>query len=426
MALSKTHQDYWIKRLKKRSYCLADGKNQVVEEWQVYIQYLRRRQWFPLGSNNKIAASKRASEIYQSLRVQGWEETLKRYKGVMEDKKTNCTIGEFLKAVEKTGHLSPKTFANYYRWLRTIVSQLKGIPDSVSKYDYRGGGYDAWRTQVDSVPLFYLTPDRVRKWQKQFLERAGSDPLKMRKAEFSVNSAIRNARSLFSSKLLAKLSSVEIPSPHPFEGVALVKCGNMRYRSQIDTAKLAKAAQDELVATQPELFKIFLLSLFAGLRRNEMDKLLWASIDWKECCVKIEPTRYFSPKTESSIGSVFVDEKVMTLLKEYKKQTTGSFVIESRVKPRGDTRYAHYRAEKHFRKLTDWLRGKGINTTCPLHTLRKEYGRLVTENYGIYAASKALRHAGIQITAAHYADDKRRILVKMDELAGVAPQDVEK
>lgn len=417
MRLSKTHQGYWTDRLEKRSYHLADGKTRNVEEWQVRIQHMGKRKWFALGSNNKVSASKRAAEIYQFLRINGWEDTIVKYKGVMETKKKDCTVGEFLEAVKEVSSASPKSFANYSRWLRAIIAHLKGQRDSKRKFDYKKGGVREWRKKVDEVPLSYLTPDRVRKWQKDFLAKAGDDPVKRKKAQHSVNSAIRNARALFSDKVLSMLKDIEIPSPLPFEGVSLVKSGSMRYQSEVDVVKLVEDAQRELSGKYPEEFKIFLLSLFAGLRRNEIDKLLWKSVDWEKKCIRVELNSYFSPKTDSSIGSVPVDDKVLAILKECYDKARGDFVIESSVKPVVNAQYAHYRAAKSFNRHSKWLRQHGVDTSAPIHTLRKEYGRMITEQYGIYAASKALRHSGIQITAAHYSDDTRRILVKMDDIS---------
>jgi integrase len=74
------------------------------------------------------------------------------------------------------------------------------------------------------------------------------------------------------------------------------------------------------------------------------------------------------------------------------------------------TSYRYYRAEKDYADLCSWLRGKGVKTMNPIHTLRKEFGRLLTEGYGIYAASTALRHSNVQVTAAFYAQDTRRIV----------------
>ena len=55
------------------------------------------------------------------------------------------------------------------------------------------------------------------------------------------------------------------------------------------------------------------------------------------------------------------------------------------------------------------LRAKGVDDRKPLHTLRKEYGSIVADKLGIYAASRALRHGDVQVTATHYLDKKQRI-----------------
>ena len=55
----------------------------------------------------------------------------------------------------------------------------------------------------------------------------------------------------------------------------------------------------------------------------------------------------------------------------------------------------------------------------PLHELRKEFGSQLCAKYGIYAASRMLRHADIAITAQHYLDPKERTTIGMGNLLGV-------
>jgi hypothetical protein len=52
-----------------------------------------------------------------------------------------------------------------------------------------------------------------------------------------------------------------------------------------------------------------------------------------------------------------------------------------------------------------------VTAQKPVHELRKEFGSLVCQNGGLYAASRALRHADVAITAAHYLDKKERVTV---------------
>jgi integrase len=70
-------------------------------------------------------------------------------------------------------------------------------------------------------------------------------------------------------------------------------------------------------------------------------------------------------------------------------------------------------------ELTNWLKSKGI-LKKPLHTLRKEFGSVVCDRHGIYAASLALGHANIGITARYYLDKKGRTTVGLGHLLTAA------
>jgi len=57
-----------------------------------------------------------------------------------------------------------------------------------------------------------------------------------------------------------------------------------RYSSRIDPTALIKDAQKELGETpeRREQFKIFCLALLCGLRKREIDTLLWSSVDFEK------------------------------------------------------------------------------------------------------------------------------------------------
>jgi integrase len=177
----------------------------------------------------------------------------------------------------------------------------------------------------------------------------------------------------------------------------------MRYQSRFDVESLIRAAQKELPQEQ---FKVFLLAIMAGLRRNEIDKLEWQAFDWEKGVISIRATSHFAPKSEDSTGDVEGDPEVMELFRGYAARRTSDFVIESTVPARSQGTYSHYRCQKHFDGLIKWLRNHGVEVNRPLHALRKEYGSQVCAKHGIYAASRALRHADIAITSQHYLDKR--------------------
>jgi integrase len=256
--------------------------------------------------------------------------------------------------------------------------------------------------------LDVVTPTKIQGWKAGFLKAAGADPVSQKTARVSVNAFLRNAKALFSPKLLTFIGDLKLPDPLPFAGVAFEKPRSLRYRSTIDPEKLLAAAQTELAANHPEQFKIFVLALLAGLRRNEIDKLPWSALDFARGVIRIEATEFFQPKSEDSSGDVEVNPKVLELLQTHRDKAHEVFVIHSDNAPRPAATFNHYRAEKEFAALNRWLRAKGVTGRAPLHVLRKEFGSLMNEEFGIYAASRALRHGRLEVTSSYYTDRKSR------------------
>jgi integrase len=105
----------------------------------------------------------------------------------------------------------------------------------------------------------------------------------------------------------------------------------LKYRSGFDVQKLIAKAQDELSEADPECFKIFLLAVMVGLRRHEIDLLEWDSFHWDASVIRIEPTEYFLPKSEDSIGDVPVDPELMEIFRGYRaRRPRDRFVIMAR------------------------------------------------------------------------------------------------
>ena len=156
--------------------------------------------------------------------------------------------------------------------------------------------------------------------------------------------------------------------------------------------------------------------MFAGLRRKEIDTLLWRQIDFERGTISIEVTPYYTPKTEQSLGLLKLDQEIVELFRGMKEEASGQFIIESDTPPQPGARYAHYRGETIFKELIGWLRMHGIADQKPIHTLRKEAGSVVCQNRGLFAASRFLRHADIHITAQHYVDKKDRVTVGLGGL----------
>jgi integrase len=268
----------------------------------------------------------------------------------------------------------------------------RGVKATDARFDYRKGGHAEWIAKVNAVKLSKITPAKVQEWKKAFLAKANKDPTSQRRAKVTVNSFLRQARSLFSPKnVLPHIADrIELPDPLPFSSVNFEEEPSLKYKRTFDVRDLIQRAEVELAVSQSELFKIFLLAVMAGLRRKEIDLLEWASFRWPENVIRIETTEVFEAKTEESNDDVEVDPELMEIFRGFRAKATRDFVIESRRKPKAGVSYQYYRCQEQFDELIKWLRGKGVKGSKPLHTLRKEFGSEICAVHGIHAASRAL------------------------------------
>jgi hypothetical protein len=407
---ARTDVRYWQDAIIKPTYT-RDGQVFSLENWAARIQWRGRRELFNLQTPNKAAAAAKARDIYLMLVSAGWEPTLAKFKPDMQ-RKSISTVGDLLTDLVSHWSGKPKTFEDYCRSFRRILSEVFNIEAGRAKFDYVNGGRNAWIARIGAIKLAEVTPDRINKWRIAFVRRAGENPVKKRRARITCNSLMRQAKSLFSEELLAHVK-IERPDTLPFDGVAFYERESMRYHSTVDIEALVGDAIRELPQEQ---LKIFLLATMAGLRRNEIDKLEYPAFRSSENLIRILPTEYFEPKTADSGGDVPINPELTALFRGWRAKAKSSFVVEADAEPRMGTTYTHYRAQKHFDALTSWLRSKGVTASKPLHELRKEFGSQVCAKYGIYAASRMLRHADIAITADHYLDSKERVTVGMGNL----------
>jgi integrase len=409
---------HWLEAVFCRPY---KYKNRIrhVGHYSVKMMFQGRREEFPLGTANKAAAAAEAKKIYQFLVASGWEATLAKFKPA--PKLARCdgvinTVGEFIEAVQATTS-SPRarTLAEYIRSFRRIVAGAFAI-DEPRKTDYRRGGRSRWLERVHAIELAKVTPQKIQAWKIAFLARAGQSPIKQRSARISVNSALRGARSLFSSRR-TKFIGLPPGFVSPFTSVPLEPRQSMRYRSSFDIETIVRDALRELSDSDPEALKVILLAATCGLRRAEIDALGWEAFDFARLILHIGPNEHFQPKSEDSIGSIDLEARVAEFFQRLASKATGPFVVQSDLRPKAtNATYASYRCQTIFERVTRWLRKHGVRGEKPLHQLRKEFGSRICDRYGIYASSRMLRHGDVATTAAHYLDKKATTTVGLEHL----------
>jgi hypothetical protein len=212
---AKSDLRYWKETVYKPSYSRGGGKASESPNWAMQIKHQGRRTTLSLGTANREAAAAKARDIYHSLQANGWEATLAKFRpDATPALRADTTVGDFIGEVKAKADGDPKTIEGYCRSLRKIVADIAGLANTREKFDFHTGGNQRWLEKVHGVRLAAITPGKVQAWKRSFLSLAGKDPLSQRRAKVTVNSFLRQARSLFSSKLIRHLN-VDLPTPCP-------------------------------------------------------------------------------------------------------------------------------------------------------------------------------------------------------------------
>ena len=394
----KDQVDYWRNRLQKRK--AASGKE--VSGYCVQILSHGIRRWYNTGSSNKHEAAQRVRDFWVTqLRDHGWPEKESTPESVPDQ---TPTIGSYLKAVDTTGALASKTIRDYTRKLRTLAAQaILGLPGNT-----KGRVLKDWYATVDAVPLSDLTTEAVRNWRRERIRVAGTDATAVRSAHIACNSIQRSCAALF-RPVIAETVGVEIPSDCAWghgKKERLEQTRSPRYVSRIDAPTLFATAKSDLKKKDPDAYKVILLALGAGLRRSEIDRLRWEDVDSEGCRIYVCSSATGTTKSLSSESAVHVSADLITELGERGK---GWVVCPRKSKPAKP-----YRADTALRSATAWLRSQGVQSNCPLHTLRKEFGSVICSRGDIYAASVQLRHSSIQVTRDHYLAPKQWVVMPLN------------
>lgn len=412
---AKLDQRYWKPRLFRRTDVGGGGG---AETYSIRIQYRGKRHQFDTGSSEKGEAARVSVELFRSVVEHGWQKTIRdhaarigRLGNVLKEPKLDekATVGGLIKAFNALSTTRESSRVAYIRSLRKVYADINHIP-FVRRTNGKHDGGEGWRIRVDALPIASVTPEKVARWKQETLAKTKGETERGRRL-VTLNTLIRNCRAIFARRLRPLMAGmVKWPEQMPFEGVPMEKAPSTRYRSRTDARLILRKASEELKASKPEVYKIICLALRCGLRRAEIDSLLWKSVNLERKVIHVESNEYYSLKSADSHGEIDLGDDFVRELKAMKKSARSEFVVESEGTPRPHTGSGSYRCDLKFAETVIWLRKKGVTADRPLHELRKEVGSLIAREHGIFAASRFLRHSDIRITSQVYVDKKQRIL----------------
>lgn len=422
--VSKFAPAYWRDRIFRPTYQNETGTQEVQELW-CRIQHGGRREAIGLGSNDKDQAARTAAKLFTRIKAAGWAVALAEFDPDRHASKGVPTVGDVIeaalaanaKALGADHHAAENSMHGYVNCFRKLAAEACGLRADAGRFDYVNGGNAAWLKRVHAIRLDKITADRIEQVRVRRMKAAAGNPLAEKRAKVTFASTLRQAKSLFSKDRPLQLEGLV----NPFAGLKAGSGTPTKYASTVNAGDLMRSAKQDLAQKHPESYKAFLLALGAGLRAGEIDNLQWQHIDAKAGTIRAMTTATFDTKTESSQREVFVDAGLIAELEHYRNKATALYVLESDRKPKPNAKRAEYRAEATFDHLKKWLRAHGITAHKPIHTLRKEFGSLVTQSADLLAASRQLGHASIATTAAYYAENRKRVAPQIGDMLKPQP-----
>jgi integrase len=383
------------------------------------MQFKGQRKWFNAHSPNRDVAVERVVKFYEMLHAKGnWEEAKNFIFPEKSAPKFNVTVGDYIDAALETCTKNARTLQIYVQKFRTLVTDVCNIARPRGASYARGAAYQEWLTRIHRVKLEQLTAQKVQAWKKQRIERGSDTPAQEASTRRTINSILRNVRSLFAAKIRRNTNLI-LPFPLFIDGVELESVRNLPYIPKIPNLdNFLHIAREKLHchkhgSSEHEGYKIILLALLAGLRRDEIDTLTWTQIDFTRAKINVCTNEFTSAKTHGSERAVDISDAFSRMLKCFREEFPGDrFVIHNSVQPNTKLKTQHhYRCYRLFRFISKWLVENGITDRKPLHALRKEYGSEIAKNHGIYAASISLGHSDIRLTRNTYVGQKDRYIL---------------
>jgi integrase len=390
-----------------------NGQVAYSDNYTYRVKRLGKSYYFNIGADKKKAASL-ADEIatFLAIKTHTIDDAIARFapdklEPVKGPETCLKTVGDLIARYHSvTPHLSPATVRDNSAALRRIAAFVLGLPANTKKMTKTG--LDQWRKKVDAVELMEITTHQLERFRSSMLAAAKDDNVKRGRAITTSNFYIRAAGSIFSTKLLKHYPDFVIPASNPFRETGQLAEPPHRYVSKIDPAALIEKAEDELRKDYPGSHLAFVLSLYCGMRRAEIDRLTWEQIDLEGGHIWIRTTEVFRPKAKNSESRIDAPASVLQLLREFRPHSlTPPYVLP------GTSPLYPPRCSRIFRHLLAWLRANGVEHVQALHALRKEAGSLMYSQTGsIDQAAEFLRNDP-RVAREHYIGRKGRLELKI-------------
>lgn len=424
----RTYSDGRIK-IERRITAPANGKKRVAKSYTFRIYRDGRSYTFPVGAD-KAQGLKKARQIHSLVKAgKPIEDVLREFHPkspllkslpsapIVSDtaepapphKTSNkpslqkvATVGEVIQCFRNHAQeldIKKTTAGGYACQLRKILTL--GVPA------LSGSSKGAHHKLLIS-PISLLDDEAVRRFKQAMFDKANDEKARV-KARTNINSALRQAKSMFTDRAmdLYKRNGLNVPRPDDFQAEKSMKGPKNRYRlPNMEMIEKLFAEIPELKASNSHHYIARLLGLYAGLRPNEIRWLRKDQVRFNGYWyIAIEVTEHFSPK-HYHVRDIPIPENLAKHLLAISEDNDSDFIIGGN---------QNYRSDKLFREINTHLRNNFfVGIQKPSHELRKLYGSVLAKHHDRDTAQEWLGHEDPKTTVDSYVD--KRTPMKLVEI----------
>lgn len=212
-------------------------------------------------------------------------------------------------------------------------------------------------------------------------------------------SQIKHCKAILKPACLKFYNQQGVKVTNPFKEMELG--GMVRNPYTPLSSEKRKAIWDEARNLPVDEALTVILALGIGLRKNEIDhsRTSWISMMDDHAIFTVRTEDDFIPKSSANRNipiALDLAKEILEIRSKDNPTELDPYILS------GAGRSAT-RKDKTYRRVCDWLKGKGVTSGMPLHSLRKEFGSNVFTAHGVGVASVLLGHADIKLTMDTYA-----------------------
>lgn len=373
-------------------------------EYYCKIQF-RGRQYMRKLLVNADESFKRARQIRAEIRA-GRFEVVDQVLAATKERRPSSPLSELFQRYEDNARgattIAEKTIGQNLNAVRNIFRHVHGITDPKAPDRLTD---DA----IGKLPTTDFSAGLLEKYKRETLKTAGTNKLAEDRAHITINSTIRQARSLFCKKLPDKFyAGLVLPNVPELRAVRLLKETRNGFSMPApDLLKKIAAALPALKQADPNAYLIYLLSFITGLRAGELSR---ARQHWIEdhvatkdgattttTLLRLQTEDDFRPKSKQE-RLVPLSDAIHAEIKELMIPVlpgsgTPDYILRGTKTERCD---------QSFRRFNAWLINLGWDRLKKAHEFRKMFGSHVAHQAGLLAARNMLGHAQQATTDRYY------------------------